>query len=133
VATSQVYSSFVTSAVTVTTTTETVVATVVVPATPSGGGKVVIDGWCQLTLGTGTTAVTPRIRRGTTITGTLIGVATATGAAQTAITTEDIEIHVDDTPGEAVNISYVLTVQQTGAGANGSAVQAEIKATVVGN
>lgn len=124
-----VYSGFATADVSLVTTAETVVATVTVPSTPNPGATVTIEGHCQLTVGTGTTALTPRIRRGG-LTGALVGEGNALGVSGAAGSTEEVDLTVDDQPGEVVNQVYVLTVAQTGATANGTDVQSEIEATV---
>lgn len=124
-----VYSGFATADVTVTTTAETVVATVTVPSTPNAGAVVTIEGHCQLSVGAGTTALTPRIRRGS-VTGALVGEGNALAVSGAAGSAEEVDLTVDDTPGEVVNQVYVLTVVQTGATGNGTDVQSEIEATV---
>lgn len=111
---------------TLTTTSETVVATLDAPSPNRAGVVVTVRGWAQLTSGTGTTAVTARIRRGTTVGGDLVGEGNAVAA--TAGDTADHSISVDDTPGEVSSLSYVLTLEQTGASADGTAVQASLSA-----
>jgi hypothetical protein len=122
------YSTTFTADVTATTTTETVVATLVIPAVPGPGYTVRLRGNMQFTTGAGTTAVTPRIRRGTDATGTLIGEANAVTA--TASTTIEVEHEETDTPGDVASVSYVLTIQQTAAAANGTALHGTLSATV---
>lgn len=115
-----------TTDVTLTTTTETVVATISGVNTPRRT-TVTIKGWAQLTSGTGTTAVTPRIRRGTTISGTLVDEANAITIGAAAGTTEEYEITAQDENIDLAGGSYVLTLQQTGASGNGTAVQASLE------
>lgn len=115
---------------TVTTTTEAVAATVVVPSVPRANVRVQIKGWAQITTGGSTTALTIRVRRGSTITDTLIGEANAEQVKAAAGSTEELSIMLEDTPGEVANQSYVVTLQQTGAAANGSILQAFIQADV---
>jgi len=124
----QTYTSSVTADTAVTTTTETVVATLSGVNAPGPGATIRLTGTVQMTYGTATTAMTPRIRRGTDATGTLVGEGNPlTGAAgNTAPTT----LEVVDTPGEVANQSYVLTVQQTAATGNGSVLQATLNAIV---
>lgn len=124
------YSAPVTADTPLVTTAETVVATVVVPSVPRANVKVQIKGYAQLTTGTNTTAVTPRIRRGTDATGTLVGEANAEQVKAAAGSTEEFSIMVEDAPGEVANQSYVLTLAQTAASANGSALQGYIQADV---
>lgn len=121
----------VTSAVTVTTTSETIVATSLAFSTRGPNEQVSIKGWVQMTLGTNTTGLTLRIRRGTTTSGTLVGVATP----ETVIAgnTGDFDINVVDTPGDVAGQQYVMTVQQTGASANGSVPQASLSISAGSN
>jgi len=125
------YSSGVTANVTLTTTNETVVATVSGITTPRPGVKVVLRGWAQITTGGSTTALTARLRRGTTITDPLVGEANPEQVEAAAGSTEGIDIAFEDTPGELASGSYVLTVQQTAAAADGTSLQAELTAEVL--
>jgi hypothetical protein len=111
------------SAQPVTTTTETVVLTLPAVSTNGPGDTVSIQGIVDMTYGTGTTAVTVRVRRGTGITGTLVG--TADPWNVTAGNTSEQTFAVEDTPGEVAGQAYVVTVQQTAATANGSVLHAE--------
>jgi hypothetical protein len=108
------------SAVTIVTTTETVIATLgpfnenqVAPAQ-----GIAFDGNINMTVGTGGTAVTVRVRQGTAITGTLVGVAQAQTA--TAGNTINLPIGELDPTLIQVNAQYVVTVQQTAASGNGT-------------
>jgi hypothetical protein len=103
---SQEFSVQVTTNTTVVTTAETIVATTPAISTPSPDTPVTISGVLSMTYGTGTTAVTVQVRRGTTVSGTLVGEANAW--------------NVTDTPGDVAGQSYVITVTQTGATANGT-------------
>lgn len=127
----QKLSTLVTTDTPLVTTAETVVATLSGVSTPRPGIKVVISGWCQVTTGTATTALTPRIRRGTAITDTLVGEANADQVQAAAGSTENADIMVEDSPGEVAGQSYVLTIQQTAATGNGSCIQASLTADVV--
>lgn len=120
----------VTTNVTLTTTTETVIATLSGVSSPRAGVKIRLHGWYQVTLGTATTAVTTRIRQGTGITGTLIQEANAEQISTAAASSEGHSIDVEDTLGEVANVSYVLTVEQTAATANGTVLQAQLRATI---
>lgn len=110
---------------TVTTTTETVVATSLPVSTRGASEQVTITGWVDFTSGTGATALTLRVRRGTGITGTLVSNANA--QTVTAGNTLDYDLVVVDTPGEVAGQQYVLTVQQTAATGNGTALAASIQ------
>lgn len=127
----RMYSHHATSDTTLTTTTETVVATISDVTTAKPGERVNLRGWAQVTTGGSTTALTLRIRKGTTISGTLIGEATVEQVEAAAGSTEAHDISVDDSPGEVAYQSYVLTVQQTAAAANGSCVQASLVGEII--
>lgn len=120
----------VTADTTLTTTTETVVATLSGVNTPGPGYIVKLQGEAKVTTGGSTTALTLRIRRGTTITDPLVGEATAVQIEAAAGSTEDHDIMATDAPGEVASQSYVLTVQQTAAAANGSCLNANLRASV---
>jgi len=126
-----IYDSPVTTDVPLVTTTETVVATVSGVNMPGPGRRINIAGWSQVTAGTGTTGITIRVRRGTDATGTLIGEGNPVTAGVANTQTSELDIETTDTPaGELANQSYVLTVQQVGASANGTMVQAKLTVTV---
>lgn len=116
----------VTADTTLVTTTETVVATLGGVSNQSADGIIRFSGYANVIGGTSTTFATLRIRRGTTIAGTLVGEAnpaTLTGAAQGSF-----PITAEDAPGEVGGVSYVLTVQLTAAAANGSVPFASLQA-----
>jgi hypothetical protein len=115
---SQEFSVQVTTNTTVVTTAETIVATTPAISTPSPDTPVTISGVLSMTYGTGTTAVTVQVRRGTTVSGTLVGEANAWNV--TAGNTSEQTFSVKDTPGDVAGQSYVITVTQTGATANGT-------------
>ena len=109
------------------TSVETVVCTLSgVDATP-GGDQVVIQGNAVMNTGTGTTDVTLRIRRGADATGVEVGsyAEQVAGAGQEVT----VEIQAEDSPGEVAGESYVLTVQQVGATANGTCSSSSLLAT----
>lgn len=120
-----------TAAVAIPTTVETVVATSNALSPPVDSFLAMIQGWLQLTSGTGTTGVTLRVRRGTDITGVLVGVATVQTDPGGAGATSDYSIQVQERPGAGGSFVYVLTVQQTAAAANGSVLQASIAVTMM--
>jgi hypothetical protein len=112
--------------VTVTTTTETVVATLP-PITAQAGQPVDLLADADLTTGTGVTAVTFNIRRGTTTSGTLvqaIGPVAASASTRIAQVVEAIDTQNSDIAGQ----QYVITVVQAGATGNGTANYGEIRA-----
>ncbi len=127
----RVSSAFVIADTTLITTAETVAVTLAGISTQDIAAPVVLDGWLQVTLGTGTTAVTLRVRQ-VSLTGALVGEANAEQIFTAAASTESHAIQVTDRPGEVAGLTYVLTIAQTGASANGTVVQARLSA-VVGN
>jgi hypothetical protein len=120
-----------TTAVSIPTTSETVVITSPLVKIPVSTCRVWVAGRCQLTSGTGTTAVTVRIRRGTTTAGTLIGAGISEAIKSAAGSTEPFALSVVDTLAGADAVQYVLTLQQAGATANGSVPQAAIDVEVL--
>lgn len=124
------YSSQATANTTITTTTETIIATVTGVTTPRGGCKVQLFGMCQFTTGGSTTAVTLRWRRGATITDPVVGEANATQIDAAAGSTNDEVYACEDTPGDVASQTYVLTIQQTAAAADGTCVFSEAWADV---
>ena len=108
-----------TGATTVTTTTETVGATIgPFNINDPGGQGILLEGILSITAGTGTTSVTCRLRQGTGITGTVVG--NAVSQTVTAGNTYLLSPMALDTTLSATNQQYVITVQQTGATANGT-------------
>lgn len=112
--------------VTLTTTTEGVVITSDLIAPPYDAVQAVILAWCQLTSGTATTTVTPRIRRGNAITGALVGEANAENLKTAAGSTEPFLIMVAEDLTRIASIQYSLTLQQAAATGNGTVLQASI-------
>lgn len=98
--------------------TETVVLTLSDVNTPGPGATVNLYGVVNITTGTSSTDVVVRVRRGTTTGGTLIG--TATTDTTTAADDYTIPFAVTDTPSDEANASYVVTVTETGAAADGT-------------
>lgn len=124
------FSSGVTADTTLVTTAETVVATVTGVSTAQPGQFVDITGFANITLGASTTAVTLRVRRDS-LTGTLVGEANAEQDFTAAGSTERHSIFAQEVnPGEFLGRTYVLTVQQTAASANGTVVDAGIEVEV---
>lgn len=115
-----------TTDVTLTTTTEKDV----IYSGPVTAGRqtvnVCIVAWAQLTTGTMTSAVTPRIRRGTGIAGTLVGEANAQTILAAAGSTEPFFEMVCEDRADVATVDYSFTLQQTAASANGSALQGGI-------
>lgn len=98
--------------------TETVVLTLSNVSTPGPGSAVNLFGVVNITVGTNGVAVVVRVRRGTTTSGTLIGTAqTDTGVATDKYT---IPFDVEDNVGDEASASYVVTVTETSASADGT-------------
>jgi len=115
-----------TTNVTLTTTTEAVIISSPSIALPANMVRAIILAWAQLTTGTLTTTVTPRIRRGTLITDPLVGEANAENIKAAAGQTEPFMILlVEDITGFD-RVEYSLTLQQAAATGNGTALQASI-------
>lgn len=112
------------------TTAETVVATLAGVSTNQPGQTVALRGKANITLGTGTTAIVTRIRRDS-LTGTVVGEVQTEQIATAAGSTEDHEIyHEESNPGEFSGRTYVMTVSQTGASANGTVNNASLECEV---
>lgn len=123
------YDSDVTADTALVTTAETVVATLS-GVTTGRRNDVRLRGWAELTTGTNTTSVTPRIRRGTDATGTLIGEGNPRAVAAAAGSTEEFDVEGVDAGADLSGATYVLTLQQAGATANGSCLRAALHAEI---
>ncbi len=124
------YNSEASTDVPLVTTAETVVATVTGISNGNAGVPIRLRAIAQLTTGTNTTAVTPRIRRDS-LTGTVVNEANPITIGAAAGSTEQFDIDADDpVSGEVANATYVFTLQQTAASANGSALYSYIQADV---
>lgn len=119
------FTTFTTDVVVTTTTETTVVASPPVTA-PRDSDDVCVIAWAQLTTGTMTTAVTPRIRQGAAATGTLVGEANAETIKVAAAGTEPFYAMVCETRNNVATVQYNFTLQQTAANANGAALQGGI-------
>lgn len=113
---------------TITTTTETQGVTVGGVSTARGGQTITLMGTVVVDSGTGTTAVTPRIRRGSDQSGTVVHDAVA--QETTAGNAETWFIQAVDAPGDVAGQEYELTVEQTGATADGTINFASLTAIV---
>lgn len=122
----EVSHNFSVAAVTLTTTTEAVVISAPAIAVVRPAVFAMILGWGQLLIGTGCTHVTPRIRRGTAITDTLIGDATLEEIKTAAADREPFFIMVGEELSAAAAVEYSFTLQQTAASANATVAQAAI-------
>jgi len=121
----------ITADVTIPTTTETVVLSSGLVSLPFHTCHIIILAWCQLVSGTGTTDVTPRIRRGTATTGALVGEANAEVVKTAAGSREPFMIMVHEERAGEEAVEYCLTIQQTAATADGTVNQATIVVLVI--
>lgn len=119
---SQVAFATFTTDVTLTTTSETSVVASGPASVPRQSANVCVLAWAQLTTGTNTTAVTPRIRRGTTTSGTLVNEANAEQVKAAAGSTEPLFAAFCEDRADVATVDYNFTLQQTAASANGSAL-----------
>ena len=115
--------------VTLVTTAETICGTLSSVST-GRAVNVTIKAWGQLTTGATTTAVTPRIRRGTAITDPIVGEGNPITVGAAAGSTETFDIETIDVGADIANATYIFTLQQVGAGGNGTLLQSEIEASV---
>jgi hypothetical protein len=115
---------------TLVTTAETVVATLAGVSTNQPGQTPGFEGQVTVTSGTSTTGVTLRIRRDS-LTGTVVGETVPDTLSGAAGTVETHNIYAEDTnSGEFSGRTYVLTVAQIAASANGSALTASLTCNV---
>lgn len=119
------------AAVTLVTTAETVVQIGAAMPVPNATGKAAVTGFVTLTIGTNTTAVTLRLYRGTSASGTLIGTAVAQAGNFTAGSPANFFVVATDTLTNVGSAQYTLTVQQTAASANGSVTTAKLDTEVL--
>lgn len=127
---SRVYSTYVTASTTLVTTAETVVATVSGVSMNKPGQSVSLRGWVDVTTGANTTDIVLRVREDS-ITGAVIGDLSDGGIYAAVGAGESRSIDAEHNPsGEIGGKTYVLTVVQTAASANGAATTAYIEARV---
>jgi hypothetical protein len=117
----------VASSQTVTTTAETLVAQVKEINTSGLQRNVAMLGIVNITVGTGGTSITLRVRR-ESVSGYVVGVATSHTVA--AGSTYSLAIQAIDQPGEISRAVYVLTVTVAGATGNSTVNYAHLGATV---
>lgn len=108
-----------TASVTVPTTTETAIVTGNFVNPPFQNAKAVVEGIVMLTVGASTTTVTMRIRRNPTAENVIVGVSVP--VTEIAGNLVQIAYQVADAPIGPGPVQYQVTVQQTGATANGTA------------
>lgn len=112
------------------TTAETVVATLAGVSTNQPGQSVGLRGTYNITLGATTSALVTRIRRDG-IAGAVVGEVQTEQIFSAAGSTEDHEIYREDAgAGEFSGRTYVVTVSQTAATANGTVNNASLECEV---
>lgn len=116
---------------TITTTTERVAASSGPAKCPFQTVRVLIMAWLQVTTGAATTTLTARIRRGTAITGTLVGQAIAEQVKAAAGSTEQMSIMVTEDRAGEESVEYSVSVEQASATGDGTIVQATIVVIVL--
>jgi len=112
---------------TITTTTETVVATLSGLNTDRSQSRVALTGVVNITVGTGGTSVTLRVRRAS-VYGAVVGSALSHTVA--AGSNYSLAVQALDAPGEVAGATYVITVAVTAATGNSTVNYAYVGATV---
>jgi hypothetical protein len=114
-----------TASVTLTTTTENVAVSSRVLNTPRDEVEVVVVCYMQVTTGTMTTGLIPRIRRGSAITGTLISEENTITVGAAAGSTEQLVAMVSE-QRTATNVQYSCTADQVAADGDGAVIYSSI-------
>lgn len=94
----------------------------------NGGVGCILEAAATWTTGASTTAVVARIRRGVLVTGALVGGAFSLTIGAAALAQASAQVQ-DMQAADVAGQQYVLTLQQTGGAANGSALFASLQAT----
>jgi len=121
-----------TSNVTLSTTSETVILSSGPVKVPRQTCLVHIRAWAQLVTGVATTTVTPRIRRGTSTSGALVGLAGAETLKVAVAGNEPFVMEAIEQRSNQDTVEYSLTLQQANATGDGVAVQAAIEVEILG-
>jgi len=111
-----------TTAVTITTTAENVVVSSGPVTAPRQTINVCVIGFAQFTTGTMTTGVIPRLRRGTTTAGTLLGEENTITVGAAAGSTEQFLLFACEERADVATVEYSLSMDQVAADGNGSAI-----------
>jgi hypothetical protein len=119
------------AAVNVPTTAETLVVTGRAVSLPTGNGKGVVRGWVEMTIGTGTTAVTLTIYRGTAIGGPIVGQKIPDAGSFAPGANATFEAEFIDMLSEVTGAQYCMSVQQTGATGDGNVLAALLDTKVL--
>lgn len=113
------------------TSTETLIASGFSISLPGGNAKAVIRAWLDLTVGTGTTAITIAIYSGPAIGGRLVGTKQPQAGDFTPGSNAHFEYEVIDLLQNVSGAQYCMSVTQTGATADGSVTAALIDTTLL--
>jgi len=111
-----------TTAVAIVTTAEAVVVSSGPVTAPRQSINVCVFGFAQFTTGTMTTGVIPRIRRGTTTAGTLVGEENTVTVGAAAGSTEAFSLFVCEDRADVATVDYSFSMDQVAADGNGSAI-----------
>ncbi len=122
----EVSHNFSTTNITLTTTTERIIISAPEIAVTRQTVFAMIIAWAQLLIGTDTTHIVPRVRRGTAITDTLIGEATSEEIKTAVGDREPFFLMVGEELSAVASVEYSFSLQQTLGSANGTAEQAAI-------
>lgn len=122
---------FTTANVTLTTTTENVCVTTPLMRVNRNSAIVMIVAWANLTTGAATTTVTPRIRRGTAITSTLITEANVVTIGAAAGSNEQFQMVAFEQLTSEQVLQYSFTLEQASATGNGTVLSSGIMAIAV--
>ena len=117
--------------VTITTTTEKVIITSDPITVPFNTALILVKAWGELTTGTNTTGVAPAIRRGTTITDTLITEQNNQLITAAAAATQFFFIMGAEQVSNVTGLVYSFTLLQAGSDGNGTVLQAGIEVEVL--
>lgn len=119
------FNTFATNVALVTTAETSVIASGPVTATRQTVNVCVLA-WAQLTTGTMTTTVTPRIRRGSAVGGTLVSEANAITIGASAGGNEQFLAIACEDRSDVATVDYNFTLQQASADGNGAALHGGI-------
>lgn len=120
-----------TTDVTLTTTTEGIAVTGGLVTVPRDNAFVCVYAYSQLTTGAATTTVTPRIQRGSAVTGTVVGDATALTIQAAAGDEEQYSHFACEERTNVSAVQYNYSLQQAGASGNGTVLQSCIATFVM--
>jgi hypothetical protein len=100
-------------------------------STPNPNGKAVVRAWAEMSVGTGTTAITLTVYSGPSIGGRVIG-AKSVQASDFALSTKaTFNIEFIDTFSNVSDVQYCLSVSQTGATEDGQILNALLDTKVL--